>query len=94
MGGRPRLCAPRQRRGGDPVRHRHGGRAAGDWQTLTFTGDWDLDGSDQVGIRFLEDSYAGPGRDRNLYVDEVRLNGEVNGADRTFLQAGTETWDF
>jgi hypothetical protein len=69
-------------------------RAAGDWQTLTFTGDWDLDGSDQVGIRFLEDSYAGPGRDRNLYVDEVRLNGEVNGADRTFLQAGTETWDF
>ncbi|RHZ99076.1 DUF1593 domain-containing protein [Cereibacter sphaeroides] len=69
-------------------------RAAGDWQTLTFTGDWDLDGSDQVGIRFLEDSYAGPGRDRNLYVDEVSLNGEVNGADRTFLQAGTETWDF
>ncbi|MCE6949453.1 hypothetical protein LAZ29_00525, partial [Cereibacter sphaeroides] len=69
-------------------------RAAGEWQTLTFTGDWDLDGSDQVGVRFLEDRYAGPGRDRNLYVDEVRLNGEVNGADRTFFQAGTETWDF
>ncbi|PTM75860.1 putative xylan-binding protein with Ca-dependent carbohydrate-binding module, partial [Cereibacter johrii] len=69
-------------------------RAAGEWQTLTFTGDWDLDGSDQVSVRFLEDSYAGPGRDRNLYVDEVRLNGEVNGADRTFLQTGTETWDF
>lgn len=68
-------------------------RAAGEWQTLTFTGDWDLDGSDRVGIRFLEDRYAGPGRDRNLYVDEVRLNGEANGTDKTFLWAGTETWD-
>lgn len=68
--------------------------AAGEWQTLSFTGDWDLDGSDQVGVRFLEDRYAGPGYDRNLYVDEVRLNGAFNDADRTFLQAGTATWDF
>jgi hypothetical protein len=34
--------------------------AAGEWQTFTFAGDWDLDGSDQVGVRFLEDRYAGP----------------------------------
>jgi hypothetical protein len=67
--------------------------AAGEWQTLTFTGDWDLDGSDQVGVRFLEDRYAGPGRDRNLYVDEVSLNGEANGTDRTFLQSGITIWD-
>ena len=51
-------------------------------------------GSDQVGIRFLEDRYAGTGRDRNLYVDEVRLNGEANGRDQAFPSAQTATWDF
>lgn len=69
-------------------------RADGEWDSFVFRGDFGLDGSDRVGITFLNDSYAGPGKDRNLYVDQVVLNGEVNDTDQTFYRNGTEYWDF
>ena len=54
-----------------------------------------LDGTDRVGITFLNDHYEGSSaRDRNLYVDKVVLNGEANGKDHSFYSAGTEYWEF
>ena len=70
-------------------------RAEGEWDSFVFRGDFGLDGSDRVGIRFLNDSYGGsPAADRNLYVDEVVLNGEANGRNHSFHQNGTAYWDF
>ncbi|MDO5371712.1 carbohydrate-binding domain-containing protein, partial [Paracoccus sp. (in: a-proteobacteria)] len=70
-------------------------RAAGEWDSFVFHGDFGLDGSDRVAITFLNDRYEGSAdRDRNLYVDEVVLNGESNGRDESFHQARTDHWDF
>ncbi|MBB1498443.1 carbohydrate-binding domain-containing protein [Paracoccus sp. MC1862] len=70
-------------------------RAAGEWDSFVFRGDFGLDGSDRVAITFLNDRYEGSAdRDRNLYVDEVVLNGEVNGRDESFHQTRTDYWDF
>jgi hypothetical protein len=69
-------------------------RAEGEWDTIVFRGDFDLDGSDQVTIRFVNDHYEGRGRDRNLYVSEVSLNGQSNGTDQSLYAADTATWDF
>uniref|UniRef100_UPI00261CE863 carbohydrate-binding domain-containing protein n=1 Tax=uncultured Paracoccus sp. TaxID=189685 RepID=UPI00261CE863 len=69
-------------------------RADGEWDTIIFRGDFDADGSDRVGITFLNDRYEGSGNDRNLYVDEVVLNGEVDGTDQSFYRNGTAYWDF
>jgi predicted xylan-binding protein with Ca-dependent carbohydrate-binding module len=30
-----------------------------------------------VGIDFINDTYAGPGEDRNLYVDQVTYDGKA-----------------
>lgn len=66
----------------------------GEWDTLVFKGDFNLDGSDRVGIQFTNDHYGwSPSRDRNLYVDSVTVNGETNGEDHTFRRTGTEYWD-
>ncbi|WP_299360831.1 nucleoside hydrolase-like domain-containing protein [uncultured Paracoccus sp.] len=69
-------------------------RGDGEWDSFVFRGDFDVDGSDRVGITFLNDRYEGRGNDRNLYIDEVVLNGEVNGADESFYRNGTAEWDF
>ncbi len=69
-------------------------RAEGEWDTLVFRGDFDLDGTDRVGVQFTNDHYEGSSsRDRNLYVDAVTVNGEVNDRDASFTRAGTEYWD-
>jgi hypothetical protein len=69
-------------------------RSEGEWDTLVFKGDFDLDGTDRVGIQFTNDHYEGSSsRDRNLYVDAVTVNGGTNGQDHAFFRAGTEYWD-
>lgn len=70
-------------------------RDAGDWDSFVFHGDFGLDGSDRVGVTFLNDRYDGTSAtDRNLYVDEVVLNGGANGQDHSFHHNGTAYWDF
>lgn len=68
-------------------------RVQGEWDTFTFRGDFDLDGSDRVEIEFLNNLYEGSGRDRNLYVTQVTLNGEINGLDQKLVYNSTEHWD-
>jgi lysophospholipase L1-like esterase len=70
-------------------------RAEGEWDTLVFRGDFDLDGTDRVGVQFTNDHYEGSSsRDRNLYVDAVTVNGEVNDRAQSLWSAGTAEWDF
>jgi hypothetical protein len=68
---------------------------AGQWQTFTFTGDFDAAGtqSHRVGIKF-DNNLSGSGGDRNLYVDEVTFNGQVNTRDQALTMNGTKYWDF
>jgi hypothetical protein len=71
----------------------------GEWQTFTFTGDFDLDGlqNHRVGIKFDNDAWGGPAAphlDRNLYVDSVTFNGTVNNADAAYYTNGERYWDF
>jgi hypothetical protein len=55
----------------------------GEWDTLVFKGNFDLDGTDRIGVRFTNDHYEGSSsRDRNLYVDAVTVNGESNGGTK------------
>ena len=68
-------------------------RSEGEWDTLVFKGDFNLDGTDRVGIQFTNDLYTRGVGDRNLYVDSVTVNGQTNGRDHTFTRAGTEFWD-
>ncbi len=72
-------------------------RDKGEWQTFTFTGDFDLDGlqNHRVGIKFDNDLWGGKSTmDRNLYIDKVTFNGTVNDTDATFLSNATKYWDF
>jgi beta-glucanase (GH16 family) len=69
-------------------------RVDGEWDTFTFHGDFHLDGTDRVSVRFLNNLNEGPGMDRNLYVDQVSLNGEVNGTDGKLVYNTTLHWDF
>jgi hypothetical protein len=68
----------------------------GVWETFTFTGDFGADGSQSVriGIKFTNDRYGGATGDRNLYVDEVMFNGQVDGLDRKLTSNSTSYWDF
>lgn len=66
----------------------------GEWETFVFRGDFDLDGNDKVGVQFINDAYKAGVGDRNLYVDAVTLNDEVNATNLTMTQSGTEFWDF
>ncbi|PZQ51248.1 MAG: hypothetical protein DI556_03495 [Rhodovulum sulfidophilum] len=49
--------------------------AAGDWQEITLRGVIDLAPGDTARIDFVNDAYAGPGQDRNLYVGGASYNG-------------------
>ena len=66
----------------------------GEWQTFTFKGDFNLDGTDRVGVQFTNDAYKAGVGDRNLYVDAVTLNDDVNATNVTMTRNGTEFWDF
>ena len=66
----------------------------GEWDVFTFKGDFDLDGTDTVGIRFTNDRYSAGVGDRNLYVDEITLNGQVNDANLSMPRNAYEYWDF
>jgi len=69
--------------------------AKGEWQTVTFKGDFNLDGSDRVGVTFTNDAWGGTSStDRNLYVDEVSLNDQINTTNWTLGRNGTQYWDF
>ena len=66
-----------------------------EWQTVTFKGDFNLDGSDRVGVTFTNDRWGGTSStDRNLYVDEVSLNDQISSTNRDFTHNGTQYWDF
>ncbi len=65
----------------------------GEWDTLVFKGDFNLDGTDRVGIQFTNDLYTRGVGDRNLYVDSVTVNGETNGRDQAFFRGDTAYWD-
>ncbi len=67
--------------------------AEGEWDTIAFRGDFDLDGTDRIGVQFTNDHYARGVGDRNLYVDAVTVNGETNGTDHAFLRAEAAYWD-
>ncbi|MFD2223296.1 carbohydrate-binding domain-containing protein, partial [Microvirga arabica] len=68
----------------------------GQWQTFTFTGDFDAAGtqSHSVGIKFTNDRYNRDAGDRNLYVDEVTFNDQVNSSDALLTMNGAKSWDF
>jgi hypothetical protein len=48
--------------------------SSGQSQTFTYNGLWGP-GHHDLEIDFINDRYAGPGKDRNLYVDQVRYDG-------------------
>ncbi len=50
--------------------------SAGQTQTFDYSGNWGP-GAHNVEVDFLNDAYAGPGQDRNLYVDQVSYNGQA-----------------
>ncbi len=47
----------------------------------------------RVGVQFTNDAYQAGVGDRNLWVDQVSLNGVVNTADQALRSNGTATWD-
>jgi Ca-dependent carbohydrate-binding module xylan-binding len=49
---------------------------AGQTQDFTFSGTWGA-GPHNVEVDFINDAYAGPGQDRNLYVDQVTYDGKA-----------------
>lgn len=62
------------------------------------SGDFDLNGTDCMGVQFTNDRCErGPDSrmvgDRNLYVDAVTANGDTNGTDQSLWSAGTVYWD-
>jgi Protein of unknown function (DUF1593)/Ca-dependent carbohydrate-binding module xylan-binding len=66
----------------------------GQWQTFTFKGDFGADPK-TVSIAFNNDAWGGSAStDRNLYVDEVSLNGKVNGTDALYKKNESKSWDF
>jgi hypothetical protein len=68
--------------------------AKGEWQTFTFKGEFGTD-PNKVSITFNNDSWGGSAStDRNLYVDEVSLNGQVDGTDAVFKRNETKHWTF
>ena len=67
--------------------------AQGQAQTLTYTGNWAA-GAHSVGIQFINDAWGGSdAADRNLYVNNVSLDGtNAAGAPAALLHATTDTF--
>jgi endoglucanase len=51
----------------------------GQWQNVTFKGDFD--DADKIEVVYLNDVSAGTGKDRNLYVDKITVDGTVYEAE-------------
>ena len=58
-------------------------KAAG-WQDIVFKLDLP-DAAKTIGVNFFNDAYGGAGKDRNLYVDSVTVNGTKLTLDKTAL---------
>lgn len=67
--------------------------ASGEWQEVIIRGDLDIEHGSEVAISFLNDAWQGTGKDRNLYIHSVSLNGDDMRAAETgsaeFLHDGT-----
>jgi hypothetical protein len=50
--------------------------SAGKTQSFTFSGTWGA-GPHKVEVDFINDAFAGPGKDRNLTVDQVTYDGKA-----------------
>jgi Ca2+-binding RTX toxin-like protein len=50
-------------------------RASGEWQEISIAGEFDANPS-KVEVKFINDASGGRGKDRNLYVDWLELNGK------------------
>jgi endoglucanase len=49
---------------------------AGQWQTVTLTGDFGANGPSQVQVNYINDASGGTAStDRNLYVQGIEVNG-------------------
>ncbi len=70
-------------------------QAEGEWEVFTFRGTFVTPGvtAYRVGVQFTNDAYQAGVGDRNLWVDQVSLNGVVNTADQALRSNGTATWD-
>jgi hypothetical protein len=68
----------------------------GEWQVFTFTGNFDQAGTQKhrVGVQFDNDLNGGSRGDRNLYVDAVTFNGQVNDLDVKLTSNTVKQWDF
>lgn len=64
-------------------------RASGSVQYVTFQGQFGNGGTHQLGVTFTNDLYAGPGQDRNLYLQGATWNGTSLGLSNAFMHAGT-----
>ncbi|MGE0118018.1 MAG: carbohydrate-binding domain-containing protein [Dongiaceae bacterium] len=47
------------------------------WQQFSFTGDFGTTGPGKVEVVYLNDLWGGTGKDRNLYVDSISVNGKI-----------------
>ena len=64
--------------------------AGGDWQEIVLRGALDLGPGETARIDFVNDAYAGPGQDRNLYIGAVTYNGH---GMRAVVEGSVETLD-
>jgi hypothetical protein len=70
-------------------------RADGEWEVFTYKGSFVTPGvtAYRLGVQFTNDAFQAGVGDRNIWVDEVSLNGVINGTDRALTSNGTATWD-
>jgi len=61
----------------------------GGWEDIDLHGNFS--DADQISISFINDAYAGPGQDRNFYIDSIRLNGIVHAGSTAALDTTTGT---
>ncbi len=70
-------------------------------ETLEITGQFGLDGPASVEVKFLNDRWEGPGKDRNLVVHELEVNGTsydsmsaqfIRGADGKVFTGMKKMW--
>ena len=51
-------------------------------------------GQHNIGVNFLNDAYAGPGADRNLYVDGATYNGTpIANSNLALMSGGTQNFN-
>ena len=73
------------------VQTTHASHAQGQSEDITLKGDFT--GARDVSITFINDAYNGPGQDRNLYVDQLSVNGHVLQAESASSYGGVTVAD-